>query len=212
MSDSVIPTKSAAYQAHLSMEFSRQEYWSRLPFPSPGDLPDPDPSKASLVVPNSSQGSFSFPLGWCPLLPQPQVRAFHFLLLAPDLALILLCLLLPAPPPAACGGISTEKCHHYLTVRGNFSISHKNSCLFRVLQATSLETSALCLPFPLSHCTHLLPKSLGSSLEIFSFLSLPAATPPPITCLVPGLQVSATPSSQGHLSTLCRMQVPFQTF
>ena len=25
----------------LSMEFSRQEYWSGLPFPSPGDLPDP---------------------------------------------------------------------------------------------------------------------------------------------------------------------------
>ena len=28
-------------QAPLSMEFSRQEYWSGLPFPSPGDLPDP---------------------------------------------------------------------------------------------------------------------------------------------------------------------------
>ena len=28
-------------QAPLSMEFSRQEYWSALPFPSPGDLPDP---------------------------------------------------------------------------------------------------------------------------------------------------------------------------
>ena len=27
-------------QAPLSMEFSRQEYWSGLPFPSPGDLPD----------------------------------------------------------------------------------------------------------------------------------------------------------------------------
>ena len=25
----------------LSMEFSRHEYWSGLPFPSPGDLPDP---------------------------------------------------------------------------------------------------------------------------------------------------------------------------
>ena len=25
----------------MSMEFSRQEYWSRLPFPSPGDLPNP---------------------------------------------------------------------------------------------------------------------------------------------------------------------------
>ena len=30
-----------AYQAPLSMGFSRQEYWSELPFPSPGDLPNP---------------------------------------------------------------------------------------------------------------------------------------------------------------------------
>ena len=30
-----------AYQAALSMGFSRQEYWSGLPFPSPGDLPNP---------------------------------------------------------------------------------------------------------------------------------------------------------------------------
>ena len=30
-----------AHQAPLSMGFSRQEYWSRLPFPSPGDLPNP---------------------------------------------------------------------------------------------------------------------------------------------------------------------------
>ena len=33
--------QTAARQAPLSMEFSRQEYWSGLPFPSPGDLPDP---------------------------------------------------------------------------------------------------------------------------------------------------------------------------
>ena len=32
---------TVAHQAPPSMEFSRQEYWSRLPFPSPGDLPDP---------------------------------------------------------------------------------------------------------------------------------------------------------------------------
>ena len=32
---------TVAYQAPLSMEFSRQERWSGLPFPSPGDLPDP---------------------------------------------------------------------------------------------------------------------------------------------------------------------------
>ena len=32
---------TVAYQAPLSMEFSRQEYWSGLPFPSPGHLSDP---------------------------------------------------------------------------------------------------------------------------------------------------------------------------
>ena len=32
---------NAAHQALLSMRFSRQGYWSGLPFPSPGDLPDP---------------------------------------------------------------------------------------------------------------------------------------------------------------------------
>ena len=32
---------TVAYQAPLSMGFSRQDYWSGLPFPSPGDLPDP---------------------------------------------------------------------------------------------------------------------------------------------------------------------------
>ena len=32
---------TVAYQASPSMGFSRQEYWSVLPFPSPGDLPDP---------------------------------------------------------------------------------------------------------------------------------------------------------------------------
>ena len=32
---------TVAHQAPLSMGFSRQEYWGGLPFPSPGDLPDP---------------------------------------------------------------------------------------------------------------------------------------------------------------------------
>ena len=32
---------TVACQTPLSMGFSRQEYWSGLPFPSPGDLPDP---------------------------------------------------------------------------------------------------------------------------------------------------------------------------
>ena len=33
--------QTVAHQAPLFKGFSRQEYWSRLPFPSPGDLPDP---------------------------------------------------------------------------------------------------------------------------------------------------------------------------
>ena len=39
MSNPVTPWPVAC-QAPLSMEFSRQEYWSGLPFPSLGDLPD----------------------------------------------------------------------------------------------------------------------------------------------------------------------------
>ena len=38
-------------KAPLPMEFSRQEYWSRLPFPSLGDLPDPKIQPVSLVSP-----------------------------------------------------------------------------------------------------------------------------------------------------------------
>ena len=41
MSDSATP-RTVARQAPLSMGFSRQEYWSRLPFPSAGDLPSPE--------------------------------------------------------------------------------------------------------------------------------------------------------------------------
>ena len=35
------PTDSNLHQAPPSMGFSRQEYWSGLPFPSPGNLPNP---------------------------------------------------------------------------------------------------------------------------------------------------------------------------
>ena len=42
MSDSFATPWAVAPQAPLSMGFSRQGYWSGLPFPSPGDLPDPE--------------------------------------------------------------------------------------------------------------------------------------------------------------------------
>ena len=41
MSDSFVTPWTVAYQVPLSMGFSRKEFWSGLPFPSPRDLPDP---------------------------------------------------------------------------------------------------------------------------------------------------------------------------
>ena len=55
---------TVANQASLPMGFPRQEYWSGLPFPSPGDLPDPGLNLHLLhwqadPLPLSHQGSFS---------------------------------------------------------------------------------------------------------------------------------------------------------
>ena len=44
---------TVAHQAPLSMKFSRQEYWSGLPLPSPGELPEPGIEPAFLVSPVS---------------------------------------------------------------------------------------------------------------------------------------------------------------
>ena len=51
MSNSFVTLWTVARQAPLSMGFSRQEYWSGLPFPTPGDLLDPGIKPASLVSP-----------------------------------------------------------------------------------------------------------------------------------------------------------------
>ena len=52
VSDSFMTPWTVADQASLSMEFSRQESWSGLPFPAPGDLPDPgiEPRSPTLEV------------------------------------------------------------------------------------------------------------------------------------------------------------------
>ncbi|ELR60422.1 hypothetical protein M91_18989, partial [Bos mutus] len=46
-------------QAPLSMKFSRQEYWSGVPFPTPGDLPNPGIEPASLRSPALADGFFT---------------------------------------------------------------------------------------------------------------------------------------------------------
>ena len=57
----LVTPRTAACQAPLTMEFSTQEYWSELPFPSPGDLPDPGietgpPTFQAEALPSESPG------------------------------------------------------------------------------------------------------------------------------------------------------------
>ena len=58
VSDSLQP-RGLAHQAPLSMGFSGQEYWSGLPFPSPGDLPDSGIEPVSLASPTLADGCFT---------------------------------------------------------------------------------------------------------------------------------------------------------
>ena len=53
------PMDYIAYQAPLSMEFSRQEYWSGLPFPTPRDLSDAGIEPMSLASPAMEGGFFT---------------------------------------------------------------------------------------------------------------------------------------------------------
>ena len=53
------PPWTVAQQAPPSREFFRQEYWSGLPFPTPGDLPDPGIEPASLAFPALAGGLFT---------------------------------------------------------------------------------------------------------------------------------------------------------
>ena len=55
---------TVAYQAPLSMGFSRQEYWSGLPFPLPGDLPNPGIEPMSLMSPSLIDGFFTTSATW----------------------------------------------------------------------------------------------------------------------------------------------------
>ena len=58
MTDSVTPW-TVAHQAPLSTGFPRQEYWSGLPFPPLGDLPDPGIKSMSFVFPALTQAVFT---------------------------------------------------------------------------------------------------------------------------------------------------------
>ena len=53
-----VTPSTVARQAPLFMGFFRQEYWSGLPYPPPGDLPDPGIKPTSLMSPALAGGLF----------------------------------------------------------------------------------------------------------------------------------------------------------
>ena len=55
---------TVAYQVPLSMGFSRQKYWSGLPCPPPGDLPNPGTKPTSLMSPSLAGGFFTTSSTW----------------------------------------------------------------------------------------------------------------------------------------------------
>ena len=55
---------TVALEAPLSVGFSRQEYWSGLPFATPGDLPDPGIEPVSLTSPALAGGFFTTSITW----------------------------------------------------------------------------------------------------------------------------------------------------
>ena len=56
--------QTVAREAPLSTRFSRQEYWSGLPCPPPGDLPDPGIKPESLMSPALEGGFFTTSATW----------------------------------------------------------------------------------------------------------------------------------------------------
>ena len=80
-SDSVTPW-TVYYQAPLSMEFSKQEYWSRLPFITPGDLPNPGIILMPLV--SSALASVFFTT----VLPGKPINISYLLLILSDIEVL----------------------------------------------------------------------------------------------------------------------------
>ena len=62
---------TVAHQAPLSMGFSRQEYWSALLFPSPGDLPDPGIEPRSPTLQADAAAAAAKSHQSCPTLCDP---------------------------------------------------------------------------------------------------------------------------------------------
>ena len=161
MSNSLQPCGlTAARQGPLPMEFSRQEYWSGLPFPSPEDLPDPVTEPVSPAL--QADSLLSEPPGKPPF-PESSFSCYGKYLTEPG---SLLCLQ-DDIPPAHPEGLSHRCC---LGVRVFPSCGHRQVQPWRPTAALSLVSGFHMALFsiPFGHP----PSCLGSKrvLPIFTAL------------------------------------------
>ena len=70
---------TVAHQAPPSIGFPRQEYWSGFPFPSPGDLPNPEIEPVSSASPILADRFFTTETPGKPLLPLDHLSIRHLL-------------------------------------------------------------------------------------------------------------------------------------
>ena len=94
---------TVAHQAPLSLEFSRQEYHSELPFPSPGDLSNPGIKPTPLLSPALADRFFTTSATWGTLEKPPstskshphfsQKPSYHLGLFSPRFLTLILCLI-----------------------------------------------------------------------------------------------------------------------
>ena len=122
--------RTVAHQAPLSIGFSRQEYWSGLPFPSPGDLPESGIEPASLmsdrpISPNVSWNAVSF---------VPQVAVYPYLL---EVSWIKC----PIQQKIVCNVMHTCCCFSHIRLCN--PMEPLGSSVHRILQARILEWVAM---------------------------------------------------------------------
>ena len=131
-----------SHQAPLSKEFSWQEYWGRLSFPTPGDLLNPGIEPVSLASPASADRLFTTGATW----EAQHFCHLHFCHLQTQF--LSLCPLVINPfsrPPAFLGNQSSIFCHyilHYIFYNFTLMESH-TTCALLPLVSFSIALSLI---------------------------------------------------------------------
>ena len=132
---------TVACQVPLTIGFSRQQYWSGLPYPLPGDLPNPGIKLLSLISPALAGGFFTTSTTWeahTPVHPAPKLRHGTFLL-SWELFYLSRARIHPHPPQ---GNHCSDFFHHWLVMP--FLDFHVNEIGWLVLSVGPLSLRRFC--------------------------------------------------------------------